>query len=1127
MKIHHFIATLLLIGATSPAGHSQITVDDSRAFTSSPNGGLVRTSSYTFQTDGTLDPAFEGDTIPGALSGFDPTNSDKIVVTFSGENTDNLNSVTYGGEELSEAVVGSNGSKYTRIYYLDNPKTIGELVIQFGSSANGVGGSIIAASGTVPGAPAGTASDVGQSLNITTAGVDSLLVASHVHNGGGGTTVQSPFTLLFSDSTGSSGGASAYLNPAPSGTYTATFDGSTDSPATAIASFASTLPIFPNPNGGIIAGGEVELSWQNLTPNSGTDVWVDIWFGTDPENLPQVVTADPDGLNRTAYTTPTLVAGTYYWRVDSYLDGLPSGTPTTGTLLTFTIIDTDSDGLPDEWEELYFGDPTTADPDADPDGDTLTNLEEFNLGTDPTRTDTDDDGLDDNVESNTGTFVDSSDTGTDPLIPDTDGDGFLDGVETNTGTFVDSSDTGTDPHNPDTDGDGLKDGVETNTGTFVDAADTGSDLHNADSDGDGSSDWYEVTASYTDPNDANDTPNAPYPLPDPDPVDTGATDKPVKVYIMSGQSNTVGIGYVNGTEPGSLETITKREGKFPNMIDGSGNWTERNDVIYKGVVTATAQGPLTAGQGGSSATLGPELGFGHIMGWFHDEPVLILKASQGNRSLGWDFLPPGSERFEVGDLTYAGYGDRPQSWLTASEGPEPGVWYAGKQYDDCLRDEADMGMPPWETGFAYGTNGLVKHNGIPYSATSAHTSTAATEPGIGADWQTVWEEYSSFNAADILGSDGTLQNLPTNGNDLNGRTYEIAGFCWWQGHKDGGEDGSGSAGVYATRYEENLTTLIEALRSDFDAPNAPVVVATVGFGGGNWDPGSSGDTIFKAQMAVGDPAQHPAFEGTVASVDTTGYWRSTAESPGSQGFHYNNNAETYMLVGDAMGRAMLELQADDTPPAPNPSTFLVEPGPAGSGSVGMVATEASDVSLPVEYYFENTTNGDNSGWSTTSEWTNTGLTDEVSQTYRVRTRDARGNTGDWSAEFSAAAGADDVVPTPDPMSFETAPTALGETEITMTATTAVDLTAVEYYFECTVGGGPDSAWQSGTEYTATGLSPGTEYTYVVRARDANGNTTATQLRPRPPPTHRTSPRRTPTRWNSRPPPTPPESTRSP
>jgi parallel beta-helix repeat protein len=43
------------------------------------------------------------------------------------------------------------------------------------------------------------------------------------------------------------------------------------------------------------------------------------------------------------------------------------------------FIDTDGDGLPDFWEQEYFGDPIAADPDADPDGDGVTNIEEYEL----------------------------------------------------------------------------------------------------------------------------------------------------------------------------------------------------------------------------------------------------------------------------------------------------------------------------------------------------------------------------------------------------------------------------------------------------------------------------------------------------------------------------------------------------------------------------------------------------------------------------------------------------------------------------------------------------------------------------------------------------------------------------
>jgi hypothetical protein len=43
------------------------------------------------------------------------------------------------------------------------------------------------------------------------------------------------------------------------------------------------------------------------------------------------------------------------------------------------FIDTDSDGLPDAWEQTYFGDTVSGVPEEDPDGDGLTNVEEYAL----------------------------------------------------------------------------------------------------------------------------------------------------------------------------------------------------------------------------------------------------------------------------------------------------------------------------------------------------------------------------------------------------------------------------------------------------------------------------------------------------------------------------------------------------------------------------------------------------------------------------------------------------------------------------------------------------------------------------------------------------------------------------
>ena len=138
--------------------------------------------------------------------------------------------------------------------------------------------------------------------------------------------------------------------------------------------------------------------------------------------------------------------------------------------------DDDEDGLPDYYEENLVDNledlngnaagPGPGSGTGDFDGDGLTDLDEYEeTQTNPTLTDTDEDGLSDGVETNTGTFVSATNTGTNPKKADTDKDGLIDSVETNTGVLVDEENTGTNPHNIDSDGDGYSDGGEIAGGT--------------------------------------------------------------------------------------------------------------------------------------------------------------------------------------------------------------------------------------------------------------------------------------------------------------------------------------------------------------------------------------------------------------------------------------------------------------------------------------------------------------------------------------------------------------------------------------------------------------------------------------------------------------------------------------
>ena len=98
--------------------------------------------------------------------------------------------------------------------------------------------------------------------------------------------------------------------------------------------------------------------------------------------------------------------------------------------------DSDSDGLPDDWELEMGLDPNDpVDAKADTDADNLSNKAEFDAGTKPFVADTDGDGIGDGEETTAGAdgFL------TNPLLTDTDGDMIPDAVETQVGT---------DPTNP-------------------------------------------------------------------------------------------------------------------------------------------------------------------------------------------------------------------------------------------------------------------------------------------------------------------------------------------------------------------------------------------------------------------------------------------------------------------------------------------------------------------------------------------------------------------------------------------------------------------------------------------------------------------------------------------------------
>ncbi|GAA5478291.1 hypothetical protein Hhel01_01789 [Haloferula helveola] len=188
---------------------------------------------------------------------------------------------------------------------------------------------------------------------------------------------------------------------------------------------------------------------------------------------------------------------------------------------------------------------------------------------------------------------------------------------------------------------------------------------------------------------------------------------------------------------------------------------------------------------------------------------------------------------------------------------------------------------------------------------------------------------------------------------------------------------------------------------------------------------------------------------------------------------------------DVVGQGV-DTSDDFTPPTPGTMSFSSPPAAVSDTTITMTATAASDTN-GVEYYFACTAGGGNdSGWQDSPVYTDTGLSASTLYSYTVQARDKsiNQNPNNASPAASATTLAPDTNPPPVP-SFASAPAAVSFSEITMTASAVIDPEGndVEYYFTCTSVGGNDSGWQSGTTYVDSGLTPDTEYTYTVKARD--------------------------------------------
>ena len=123
---------------------------------------------------------------------------------------------------------------------------------------------------------------------------------------------------------------------------------------------------------------------------------------------------------------------------------------------------------------------------------------------------------------------------------------------------------------------------------------------------------------------------------------------------------------------------------------------------------------------------------------------------------------------------------------------------------------------------------------------------------------------------------------------LSGLTPRLDGVIWFQGWNDGCDE------RMAAEYEENLVLLANDLRAEFGDPALPFVAGETG----NMD-----NTVLREGQRKGcERLEFARF------VPTREFLRPAQESPNTtHGHHWFGNGESYLRIGDALGRAMAEL----------------------------------------------------------------------------------------------------------------------------------------------------------------------------------------------------------------------------
>jgi hypothetical protein len=234
-----------------------------------------------------------------------------------------------------------------------------------------------------------------------------------------------------------------------------------------------------------------------------------------------------------------------------------------------------------------------------------------------------------------------------------------------------------------------------------------------------------------------------------------------------------------------------------------------------------------------------------------------------------------------------------------------------------------------------------------------------------------------------------------------------------------------------------------------------------------------------------------AGEGGLSSHVT---WRLRAQPTPEDGVSilsqhtHNSYAEDWGPFNWRMG---VNVRWDNTPPTPDPMTWATEPYELNTSQIRMVATTASDLHGPVEYYFyynelTDGGGGSHSGWQTSTTYTDSGLGANHQYRYWVRARDNA--TSPNYTEWSAYSDVYTDIETPSGITFGTYGSNYINAKSTNTPSGLTrDSSGLIIYNATAV---TNSGWKQNNDYWySSSLSVNTQYGFRARARNGDASMT--------------------------------------